>query len=171
MQAAVQKKAKETKYQPRAIIGDSMELISQHSQPLIRRSLMAPNIRNIRHHENLEPPNPKSLQELKFHLAVSFISDGPAIAMEKRNEESGCFWHESGYKPREWVPEPEEWVPEPIEWVSEPEEWVGLAREWVREPRECVDKAGDGRQQHTTTKRTAAVGEMDGQSAGGGRDE
>uniref|UniRef100_A0A915EN38 Uncharacterized protein n=1 Tax=Ditylenchus dipsaci TaxID=166011 RepID=A0A915EN38_9BILA len=42
-----------------------MELVSQHSKSLIRRSLTSRNIRNIRHEAHLEPPNPKSLKDLK----------------------------------------------------------------------------------------------------------
>uniref|UniRef100_A0A915DZT4 Uncharacterized protein n=1 Tax=Ditylenchus dipsaci TaxID=166011 RepID=A0A915DZT4_9BILA len=42
-----------------------MELVSQHSKQLIRRSLMSRNIRNIRHEAHLAPPNPKSLKDLK----------------------------------------------------------------------------------------------------------
>uniref|UniRef100_A0A915DYX0 Uncharacterized protein n=1 Tax=Ditylenchus dipsaci TaxID=166011 RepID=A0A915DYX0_9BILA len=43
-----------------------MELVSEHSKPMIRRSLTSRNIRNIRHEANLEPPNPQSLKDLKI---------------------------------------------------------------------------------------------------------
>uniref|UniRef100_A0A915DED6 non-specific serine/threonine protein kinase n=3 Tax=Ditylenchus dipsaci TaxID=166011 RepID=A0A915DED6_9BILA len=47
-------------------MGDSMELMREHSKPMIRRSLVSRNVRNTRHEANLEPPNTQSLKDLKI---------------------------------------------------------------------------------------------------------
>uniref|UniRef100_A0A915D4M1 FLYWCH-type domain-containing protein n=1 Tax=Ditylenchus dipsaci TaxID=166011 RepID=A0A915D4M1_9BILA len=64
LQGIVQDKAMECKDMPRKIIGSSISSVSEEAQPFIRRSLLARNIRNIRHEAKQEPSNPKNIQEL-----------------------------------------------------------------------------------------------------------
>uniref|UniRef100_A0A915DU04 EGF-like calcium-binding domain-containing protein n=1 Tax=Ditylenchus dipsaci TaxID=166011 RepID=A0A915DU04_9BILA len=45
--------------------------VSEEAKPLVRRSLLARNIRSIRNEENLEPANPKNLHELLVSLKMS----------------------------------------------------------------------------------------------------
>uniref|UniRef100_A0A915E9P4 Uncharacterized protein n=1 Tax=Ditylenchus dipsaci TaxID=166011 RepID=A0A915E9P4_9BILA len=63
-QGIVQKQAVSSKDPPRNIIGKALKEVSKEAWGRIRRSFAAKNIRSIRHENNLEPANPKSLQLL-----------------------------------------------------------------------------------------------------------
>uniref|UniRef100_A0A915E3R3 Protein FAR1-RELATED SEQUENCE n=1 Tax=Ditylenchus dipsaci TaxID=166011 RepID=A0A915E3R3_9BILA len=64
LQGVVQNKAVLSKEAPRSIVADCIAGVSEEAKPLVRRSLLARNIRSIRNEENLEPANPKNLNEL-----------------------------------------------------------------------------------------------------------
>uniref|UniRef100_A0A915E790 Uncharacterized protein n=1 Tax=Ditylenchus dipsaci TaxID=166011 RepID=A0A915E790_9BILA len=64
LQGVVQRKAVLSKEAPRSIVADCIAGVSEEAKPLVRRSLLARNIRSIRNEENLEPANPKNLHEL-----------------------------------------------------------------------------------------------------------
>jgi hypothetical protein len=65
IQGVVQKQALSSKAPPRGIIASALQGMPEYSTSLIRRSFVGRNIRKIRHVAKLEPPNPKSLEELK----------------------------------------------------------------------------------------------------------